>query len=352
MAMKDLYRNRLLKRTSAESKFTDGATPQPTTIDGSGRPYNVERFGYNPDYQELKNNSQNSTTPNNSTKKTTSIDDWFGGIKNAGSKIINSISNALKNYSNTASAKDTANDMTWKDYADLISSKAANSKMELQTAMQRAQSASNDYLKALGLQGSGVGQSQLTDLASNYQNSLSNINATAQTNVDTQLDSDFKSMVNSGKYSPQQLQNYINQYGAQTGKTTEWESYAETMGATTENQFKNVIMDLDSMINSSDAYTDVNGRTLKLTDEQKKYAQMIQNELIEAKTNEEKQNVLDKYNDFLNNPMKYEEITNLREAMKKAILKKEWDSLSEDEKIKRRINALKRGDYDKSYMND
>lgn len=316
MAMKDLYRNRLLKRTSAESKFTDGATPQPTTIDGSGRPYNVERFGYNPDYQELKNNSQNSTPTSNMEK------------------------NVISNPTNS----------TWRDYADLISSKAANSKMELQTAMQRAQSASNDYLKALGLQGSGVGQSQLTDLASNYQNSLSSINATAQTNVDTQLDSDFKSMVNSGEYSPQQLQDYINQYGAQTGKTTEWESYAKTMGATTENQFKNVIMDLDSMINSGDAYIDVNGRTLKLTDEQKKYAQIIQNELIEAKTNEEKQNVLDKYNDFLNNPMKYEETENLKETMKKTIAKKEWDSLSEDEKIKRRINAVKSGTYDKSYM--
>lgn len=315
MAMKDLYRNRLLKRSSEQSKFTDGATPQPTTIDGSGRPYNVERFGYNPDYQELKNNSQNSTPTSNMEK------------------------NVISNPTNS----------TWRDYADLISSKAANSKMELQTAMQRAQSASNDYLKALGLQGSGVGQSQLTDLASNYQNSLSSINATAQTNVDTQLDSDFKSMVNSGEYSPQQLQDYINQYGVQTGKTTEWESYAKTMGATPENQFKNVIMDLDSMINSGDAYTDVNGRTLKLTDEQKKYAQMIQNELIEAKTNEEKQKVLDKYNDFLNNPMKYEEITNLKEAMKKAISRKEWDSLSEDEKIKRRINAVKSGNYDGIY---
>lgn len=324
MAIKDLYKNKLTKynanianglvgSNSTRPNFIEGSdSPRTTatTVDGSGRPYGVERFGYNPDYQNLKNKPKTtSTTTQNNVEQNV-----------------------------------TSSNPTWKDYADLINAKTANSKVELQTAMQRAQSASNDYLKALGLQGSGFGQSQLTDIGVQYQNALSNINANAQNSVGTQLDSDFKYMVDSGKYSPQQLQDYINQYGAQTGKTIEWESYASQSGATPEAQFKQVVSDLDSMINSGDTYTDVNGRTIKLSDEQKQYASIIQEELIEAETNEEKQKILDKYSAFLNNPMKYTN-TDLSEKMKEALRKKQWDSLSEGEKNRRRLNAIKSGKY-------
>jgi hypothetical protein len=244
MAIKDLYKNRLTKKnvTLQPTNSNGNTSAQASTYDGNG----------------IVQNQGNSLVGSNSTQpNTTNQSTWVDSLRNAGQNIGNKVNNfatnffnALQTYAdNNKTAASVNSNATWKDYADLINAKTANSKVELQTAMQRAQSASNDYLKALGLQGSGLGQSQLTDIGAQYQNALSNINRQAESDVNAQLDNDFREMVDNGA-SSQEIENYIKQYGEQTGLTNSWNNYVSGVGKDLEGSITKATNNIQEMIDS------------------------------------------------------------------------------------------------------
>ena len=273
MGLMNKYKNKLMSNTNSFQNTSTDRISRPTSlsINGLGGSSNLDNDTYRPDVDP-------KTTLNNNSADTTETTD--------------TVSNP------------TSNGYTWKDYADMISAKTANSKMELQSAMQRAQSASNEYLRAMGLQGSGLGQSQLTDIGAQYQNAMANINQQAEYDVNSQLDTDFKDMVDSGKASTQEIEDYINKYGEQTGLTNSWNNYIKQVGADYDSSISSVIEDLNEMKNG-DTYTTVNGVEAKLSKEQKQYASYVQNLLDNAISSGDRtqiDEILEKYNNFLNNP--------------------------------------------------
>lgn len=314
MAINELYKNKLRKKNAdlQTSSLSGNTSSQASTYDGEGH----GSIGVNTlqtlDRNGIVQNQGNGLVGSNSTQSnTTNQSTWVDSLRNAGQSIGNKVNNVANNFfnalqtyvDNNKTAASVNSNPTWKDYADLINAKTANSKVELQTAMQRAQSASNDYLKALGLQGSGFGQSQLTDIGAQYQNALSNANRQAESDVNAQLDNDFREMVDNGA-SSQDIENYIKQYGEQTGLTNSWNNYVQQSGADFDSSVKNVMKDLTDMQNN-DSYESANGIQMKLNDEQKQYAAYVQRMIDEAMTTgnrDEIKQVLEKYNKFLTNP--------------------------------------------------
>jgi hypothetical protein len=237
----------------------------------------------------LQSNIQNSTQP----------------IQNESQNIESGLSNEAQAQSTTPNyANNTAiNNYGWQDYSNLINAKTANPKAELQTAMQRAQNASNEYLKALGLAGSGMGQSQLSDIGVQYQNALSKINQTAQDEVNAQLNSDFEGAVSSGRYSARDVQNYINRYGEQTGLSEAWQNAAENNGATYAQEADRVFGELNKIIDG-DTYELTDHSVVNVTDKQKKFAKDLRAKLNEAYANNDEElfyGILDNNIEFLNN---------------------------------------------------
>ena len=166
-----------------------------------------------------KNNALQNSLRSGLQKNTTSLQSGLQDNVTA----TNELGETNKSYLNGESSSNYA----WPDIQSMINVKTANPKAELQMAMQKAQSMSNDYLKALGLQGSGVGQSQLSDIGVQYQNALSKINNTARDEVISQVDKDFEDAVANGRYSARDVQNFIRQIGEQTGNTETYKNIAE-----------------------------------------------------------------------------------------------------------------------------
>lgn len=294
MAIVDKYRNKLM--SSKKNSLQDGLQ--------SGTQNGLQ--------DSLQDNTTNVENTEQNTEQNTSNNYWLnlasklnGAINKGVGYVTNSIQNNINDAVNSVKNKNTSNNLKYQDYASLIDMKTANPKAELQTAMQRAQSASNAYLKALGLQGSGVGQSQLTDIGVQYQNALSKINQTAQDEVNAQLDTDFKSMADNGA-SSNELENYIKAFGEQTGKAQEWQNYADSVEANFDSEVQRNFDNIRSMI-EDESYTTLNGTSIVLTKEQKDLASDILNQLTEAYENGDKASynkILDKYSTFLNDPRK------------------------------------------------
>ena len=226
-----------------------------------------------------------------------------GGFHNEGTTISDE---DVENSLSEQNQNELENTKTWnyQDYQDLINAKTANPKLELQSAMQRAQSASNQYLKALGLQGSGLGQSQLSDISAQYQNALAGITRDAQSQVDSQLNSDLENMVASGKYSQSQIQDFINTYGDKTGMRNSWE-VQNKVGSLDFNEEAKLNLDNISTALQNGEMETPSGRKVKLTDSQMQFAKSIYEEMANAADNNDQakyNELLDKYSSFLNNP--------------------------------------------------
>lgn len=248
-----------------------------------------------------KNDSLQSGLQNNTTSLQSGLQDNVNAT--------NELGETNKSYSNGGSSSNYA----WPDIQSMINVKTANPKAELQMAMQKAQSMSNEYLKALGLQGSGMGQSQLSDIGVQYQNALSNINNTARDEVISQVDKDFENAVASGRYSARDVQNYINQYGEQTGLGESWKNVAQDYGATYEQEASNVFQNLKDII-EGDTYELADKSTVNINSKQKKYAEKLRDELVLAYNNgdqEEFYKTLDENVDFLNT-LNHTEVSSLK----------------------------------------
>lgn len=241
-----------------------------------------------------KNNALQNSLRSGLQKNTTSLQSGLQDNVTA----TNELGETNKSYLNGESSSNYA----LPDIQSMINAKTANPKAELQMAMQKAQSMSNDYLKALGLQGSGVGQSQLSDIGIQYQNALSKINQTAQEDVNNQLTKDLEDAVASGRYSARDVQNYINQYGEQTGLGESWKNVAQDYGATYEQEASNVFKNLKDIIDG-DTYELADKSTVNINSTQKKYAEKLRDKLVLAYNNgdqEEFYKTLDENVDFLN----------------------------------------------------
>lgn len=237
-----------------------------------------------------KNDSLQSGLQNNTTSLQSGLQDNV--------TATNELGETNKSYSKGGSSSNYA----WPDIQSMINVKTANPKAELQMAMQKAQSMSNEYLKALGLQGSGMGQSQLSDIGVQYQNALSNINNTARDEVISQVDKDFENAVSSGRYSARDVQNYINQYGEQTGLGESWKNVAEDYGATYEQEADRVAENLQKII-KGEAVKTLNGDEVLATEKQKNYAKILNEKLTQARLNGDQNlyyEILDENSDFLN----------------------------------------------------
>lgn len=252
-----------------------------------------------------KNNALQNSLRSGLQKNTTSLQ---SGLQD-NVTTTNELGETNKSYLNGESSSNYA----WPDIQSMINAKTANPKAELQMAMQKAQSMSNDYLKALGLQGSGVGQSQLSDIGVQYQNALSKINQTARDEVISQVDKDFEGAVSSGRYSARDAQNYINRYGEQTGLGESWKNVAQDYGATYEQEASNVFQNLKDII-EGDTYELADKSTVDINSTQKKYAEKLRDELRLAYNNgdqEEFYKTLDENVDFLNT-LNHTEVSSLK----------------------------------------
>lgn len=68
----------------------------------------------------------------------------------------------------------------FKKYQNLLKSNQANLKAELGAIRDKSMATSENYLKQLGLQGSGVGQTAQAQMNTNYSNAIANLNAQNQ----------------------------------------------------------------------------------------------------------------------------------------------------------------------------
>lgn len=298
MALKNAYKNKLMgARTTPLSSYTkvDDTDPlAPTDNNGERDKYNLgiaslDKEKTNQNIYDAYNAYQNS--PLNLGNL------WNGMVNNVKQNAVNTVAER-----NNAAASEATNPK-WRDIQSMIDMKTANPKAELQTAMQRAQSASNEYLKALGLAGSGMGQSQLSDIGVQYQNALSKINQTAQDEVNNQLAKDLEDAVANGRYSARDAQDFIRQYGEQTGNTESYKNIAENYGATYEQEAENVFNNLKDIIDN-ETYELADKSNVNVTPGQKLYATQLREKLNEAYSSgnqEEFYNILDKNVDFLQN---------------------------------------------------
>lgn len=297
MALKNAYKNKLMgARTTPLSSYTkvDDTDPlAPTDNNGERDKYNLgiaslDKEKTNQNIYDAYNAYQNS--PLNLGNL------WNGMVNNVKQNAVNTVAER-----NNAAASEATNPK-WRDIQSMIDMKTANPKAELQTAMQRAQSASNEYLKALGLAGSGMGQSQLSDIGVQYQNALSKINQTAQDEVNNQLAKDLEDAVANGRYSARDVQDFIRQYGEQTGNTESYKNIAENYGATYGQEAERVFDNLNTLINSNE-YTLSDKSTVTPTETQKLYAIKLREKLNEAYTNGDQNEfykILDENINFLN----------------------------------------------------
>ena len=77
-------------------------------------------------------------------------------------------------------AEDETRAKYWQEIQNQIRQNTLNSKNEVANAQRKAGASMDNYLKMLGIQGTGLGQSQYTNLASDYANKIADINANEQ----------------------------------------------------------------------------------------------------------------------------------------------------------------------------
>lgn len=126
-------------------------------------------------YTDSNNQNSNHVTIGNPYKAGNSIA-GEGGNNGAYNKIVNE--KPVESEKETTSS-DSSDDY-WKQLQKQIKTNTLNAKNEVAIAQRKASSSMDNYLKALGIQGTGLGQSQYANLASDYASKIADINADEQ----------------------------------------------------------------------------------------------------------------------------------------------------------------------------
>ena len=157
---------------------------------------------------------------------------------------------------------ETKNDNSWKSIQQQIKMNTLNSKNEVANAQRHAMKNMDNYLKALGIQGTGLGQSAYVDLATQYSNQLAGINADereAMTEARNEVNDRYTEQIMSlieGTDNATEINKAIANMKAQGLDTSYLESYQKALGADSMTQAKELYAGMLADVN--DPETTVN----------------------------------------------------------------------------------------------
>ena len=133
-------------------------------------------------------------------------------------------------------------DDSWKVIQQQIKMNTLNSKNEVAMAQRQASKNMDNYLKSLGIYGTGLGQSSYVDLATQYANQLAEINDSERTALleaqQAQTD-DVKKLIEDSQ-DPMVVQQIIEDLKSQGFNTSEIERYQKAMGQDIETYAKSL----------------------------------------------------------------------------------------------------------------
>jgi hypothetical protein len=124
-------------------------------------------------------------------------------------------------------------DNSWQSIQQQIKLNTLNSKNELAIAQRHASKNMDNYLKALGIYGTGLGQSQYTGLASQYANQLAEINTEereAMLGAIEEQNDKVKELIDMETNDPTTVDNIIANLKAQGFDTSEIEAHQKMRG--------------------------------------------------------------------------------------------------------------------------
>lgn len=123
-------------------------------------------------------------------------------------------------------------DNSWKAIQQQIKMNTLNSKNEVAIAQRQASKNMDNYLKALGIYGTGMGQTAYTDLASKYTKQLAEINDTERQellNAQTSKEAEIKEMIKNGA-DVLTIDEIINELKSEGFNTSTIEQYRKAIG--------------------------------------------------------------------------------------------------------------------------
>lgn len=186
---------------------------------------------------------------------------------------------------------------TWKDYQNMLKMNKMNMQAEIASINQKAMSGIENYRKALGLQGSGAGESVNAQLGVAQAQALAQANAQNQINEENARQSysnsmteAYKNLLETGSYKDAEAWRKANvdESGLAPGTNAIWEAYQKASGSTWDNDKQYQIESLREQINSG-----------TLDKNQQYEANSIINQLSGAQTQQEYDSLLERYKDVL-----------------------------------------------------
>lgn len=207
--------------------------------------------------RNINNQKPNSSISANSPAiKQQQYEAPVGTVNNTASSVASVNNNATP--TSTANESSSTNNNAWKTIQQQIKANTLNSKNEVAMAQRHAVKNMDNYLKALGIQGTGLGQSSYIDLATQYSNQLADINIderdallTAQTEQAEKYDEEVKKLIELG--APASVVNeYLANIKSQGFETADLETYQKALGADSLTQAKQLFSDLHSYFNSEE----------------------------------------------------------------------------------------------------
>lgn len=135
-----------------------------------------------------------ATTPNVSWAKTGLLDNTpDSSTPTSGNSVQNIYQQQLDNLNASNQSKLDLINRSFDAYRSQLERNKVNSQAQLASATEKSRAMMDNYLKALGLYGSGAGQSEYANLGANYQNNLASINDSYNDNLmNAELDRDEK----------------------------------------------------------------------------------------------------------------------------------------------------------------
>lgn len=167
----NLKSNNLGKQASVAGAINNTNTTNTNTINNTNSVLGALKGAGNVFKNGIGKTVKNVATDNVNTIKDNIIDKY--------QQYISGDSNPETQGSTTAPVQSN-NDAYWKDLQNQIKMNTLNSKNEVANAQRKASANMDNYLKMLGIQGTGLGQSQYTALASDYANKIADINNNEQ----------------------------------------------------------------------------------------------------------------------------------------------------------------------------
>lgn len=119
-------------------------------------------------------------------KSDSTVKNFGGAVKKSFSPLVENTKKFINNFkpnanedkekTSTSNSQGNTFDNYWEEIHNQIKTNSLNSKNEVAMAQRKASQNMDNYLKALGIQNTGLGQSQYTSLASDYANAIADIN--------------------------------------------------------------------------------------------------------------------------------------------------------------------------------